>query len=637
MRHATLALALSLGISVALGACAPARADAPEGQPSDRDLTVAAEDPAIDEGAIGTPDTVDTIEGSLDVDGAVAASGGARTVVVPTADDLKALAATPIQFQHILSGKRVVELPLGLAKADLEITSGGAALYNPLIELGNLLFFDKRLSENKAMACASCHLPSRGFAMSGRPFGVHGNALPRVAPSAANRAFGLENTWLGGRTLEQQSTAPFLNRDEMALTPTSLIDTVRAISGYSTRFDRLVADGTLAAPAISQTNIGVAIAAFQRSLMSGASRVDQYEAGVRSALNGAEIAGRALFHGRGRCVLCHSGTTYTDEGFHNIASGCPEGSGDCVHPTPSFEAGRYLVTRQLADLGKWKTPSLRNVGVRGPYFHNGHDATLKVVVHGYNVAGDLDAIIGQDPALIDLGLSSSEEDQIIAFLNALTGTVAISASLSQAGTTTSSPLREHYLLSPRVFRASYYRAANPDIAGIAAMTDDDLRRHWIDVGASQGRPAVERFHAKEYQTYRVRRGLATTAAVDGYRPVIEHYLEAGLRDGEELWGRFALQPDFFDYEAYRTMNPARLALASRAEVIWDFLTFGLANKLGGRSTYATGARFRIKVGTYYRVEAGNTYCEMAGYVPTGHELSWPYVPSNLTSIGACAP
>lgn len=627
-------LSVGLVVAVTTAACAATGPDSLDGEDRE-DAILAAEDPAIDEGASG-PDTVDTLQGSVDVEGA--SSSSAMTPPVLSEDDLKTIAAAPPKFDRILAGKRVVELPLGLRRADLDIVSGSNDLEVPLIELGNLLFFDKRLSENKAMSCASCHLPSKGFAMTGLPKGVHGNFLPRIAPSAANRAFGKENTWIGGRTLEQQSIAPFLSADEMALTPTTLLSTVKAVPGYVERFNRLVSAGVLPAPAVSQANIGKAISAFQRSLMSGGSRVDQFVAGASSALTANEIAGRTLFHGKARCNLCHNGSNFSDEGFHNILSGCPA-SGTCRHPTTTFEAGRYEITKNLADLGKFKTPSLRNVGVRGPYFHAGHDATLKIAVHGYNVAGDLDTQIGQDPLLVNLGLTPTEEDQVVAYLQALTGTVPISSSLSQVGASTSSALRENYLLSPRLFNLSFYRTRNTDIPNIATMTDDQVRQHWINTGVKEGRRAVGTFYPKEYHAYRVRRGLAPAVAADGYLPVVQHYFDVGLRNGEELWGRTVTQPEFFDDVAYRAMNAARLGFKTREEVIWDFITYGYANKLGGRATYAVGATFKVwgVAGKFYKVVTGNTYCEKPSHVATGNELYWLYVPSNLTSVGICAP
>ena len=371
-----------------------------------------------------------------------------------------------------------------------------------------------------------------------------------------NRAFGTENNWLGERTLEAQSTAPITNPLEMGLTEAQLVSVVSGIPGYAERFDHLVRAGRIGAPAVSLANVQHAIATFQRTLMTGNSRVDQYEAGFTSALSADEIAGRELFRGRARCSLCHSGPNYTDESYHNIASGCPSGGGTCTHPTSGFEAGRYEVTRNGADIGKFKTPSLRNVGLRGPYFHRGIDATLESVLTGYNTAANLDAEIGQDPLLIQLGLEWEEEQQIIAFLRALSGNVEISAAMSVPGTAGTSSLRERYLLSPEVFDTAFYRSRNPDLA---FMSDDQLRDHWITFGAKEGRRATATFLVKEYDTLMAGSapGWVRGGPQGTYVPAIMQYLDRGRRT-HPLFGRYTTHPGFFEYRQYRQMNAARL-------------------------------------------------------------------------------
>ncbi|MBL0218704.1 MAG: cytochrome-c peroxidase [Myxococcales bacterium] len=176
----------------------------------------------------------------------------------------------PSPFEIVPGIGRRLELPLGMRASGLELRSADR-LDPSLIELGNLLFFDQRLSKGAVMSCATCHDPAHGYSTTGFTRGVGGNRLPRTTPPAMNRAFGKRATWSGKRTLEEQSTAPITSAAEMGLTEAELVATVTAIPGYADRFERLVVTGVLTAPAISVENIQQAIATFQRGgLMTGA-------------------------------------------------------------------------------------------------------------------------------------------------------------------------------------------------------------------------------------------------------------------------------------------------------------------------------------------------------------------------------
>lgn len=556
--------------------------------------------------------------------------------IVPHAATLTAFSAKVVlpTYGFVSTRWGRVELPLGLSAADVKAKQDGPTFLDPgLVELGNLLFFDRRLSSSKKMSCATCHVPGHGYAATTINRGVHGNLLERTTPAATNRIFGTENTWLGGRTLNQQSVAPILAHGEMNMTEAKLRAAVLAVPGYRVRFNELAKRGRLpGAKQVATTadlklaHIALALEVFQQSLLTGGSRVDRYEAGLTDALTPDEIAGRTLFHGKAGCVRCHSGSNYSNEGFHNIVSGCPSTNAACVQATPTFEAGRYLVTKDRADLGKFKTPSLRNVARRGPYFHSGVDLTLEKVVRGYDEHSDLEHI-GQDGRLKNTNLTPVEESQLVAFLKALNGPIPVVAELSVAGTATSSTLREHPYLSPRVFDVAYYRSHNADIPGIAAMTDNELKWHWLKTGIGELRPSALGFHLRDVKTLRP----IAFSATQGLRDA--------LHDPHLTKGRVGLSSHFFNAAAYRAENAARLAFRDEAYVTRDFLTRGLAEKAPGHGNIMEN--MVVSVGTkFYRVSrTAKSYCALAdqgGGVRLREDV-WPYFPSDLTDAGTCPP
>lgn len=531
----------------------------------------------------------------------------------------------PTPFVVVWRTNRRIELPLGLRGLELP---AGDVLDPMMSELGNLLFFDRRLSKNGAMSCATCHDPASGYSVKTFVKGVEGNTLPRTASTALNRGFGTLNTWSGARTLEQQSSAPILAHDEMGLTTTGLLGVVSSIPGYVERFERLVNAGALPAPAISVANIERAIATFQRlGLMSGTSRVDRYEAGASNALTAAELAGRTLFRGKARCVLCHSGNNFTDEGFHHIV------------PVPSSDLGRQAVTGLVSDFGKFKTPSLRNVALRGPYFHNGDPlpttglaTTLETVVRRYN-SGPPPNERNASPLIIPLGMSATEQQQLVAFLKALTGSIPHDLRLSALGTSASSPRRESVYLSPEVFDAAEYVQLNPDLAG---LTTAQLEQHWLDLGIDQGRRASSRFYVDEHVELYPLVYDAIGAGPDRWRRAIDSYLTYGLRQGRV--GRHALARSVFRVADYRNLNPA-LALMPQSQAIAHYLSTGLAQRLpaanaptdylliGGQHYYADGASYCTLTAAASRAARGRA--DDIGVVRL------PALPARLQAGGAC--
>lgn len=495
----------------------------------------------------------------------------------------------PTAFVGVWRTNRRIELPLGLRGL---VLATGDVLDPALSELGNLLFFDRRLSSNGAMSCATCHDPAAGYSAKTFVKGVNGNTLPRTSSTVLNRGFGTLNTWSGARTLEQQASAPILAHQEMGLNSTALLAVVSSIPGYVDRFERLAAAGALPAPAVSIANIERAIATFERlALMSGNSRVDRYEAGESSALSAAELAGRHLFRTKARCVLCHTGNNFTDEGFHHIV------------PVPSTDLGRQAVTGLVSDFGKFKTPSLRNAALRGPYFHNGDPlptsglaATLETVVRRYNSGPPPNERNGS-PLIVPLGMSSTEQQQLVAFLRALNGSIPHDLRLSAPGASTSSPRRESIYLSPEIFNAAEYAQLNPDLAG---LTTAQLEQHWLDFGIDQGRRASSRFYVDEHvELYTVVYDAIGTGP-DRWRRAFDSYLNYGLRLGRA--GRHALAREIFRVAEYRSLNPG-LALMPQAQAVAHYLSSGLPQRLpaahkptgyllvGGQHFYADGTSY----------------------------------------------
>jgi cytochrome c peroxidase len=531
----------------------------------------------------------------------------------------------PSPFVVVWRTNRRIELPLGLRGLELPV---GDILDPMLSELGNLLFFDRRLSKNGAMSCATCHDPAAGYSAKTLVKGVEGNALPRTASTAMNRGFGTLNTWSGARTLEQQASAPILAHDEMGLTTASLLGVVNSIPGYADRFERLTAAGVLPAPAISVANLERAIATFQRlALMTGTSRVDRYEAGEATALSAAELAGRRLFRTKARCVLCHGGPNFTDEDFHHIV------------PVPASDVGRQAVTGLVSDFGKFKTPSLRNAALRGPYFHNGDPlpttglaTTLETVVRRYN-SGPPTNERNASPLIVPLGMSATEQQQLVAFLQALNGGIPHDPRLSAPGTSTSSPRRESIYLSPEIFDAVDYAQLNPDLAGLTAA---QLEQHWLDHGIDQGRRASSRFYVDEHVELYALVYDAVGTGPDRWRRAIDSYLNHGLRLGRV--GRHALARGVFRAQEYRALNPG-LALMPQAQAISHYLATGLAQRLP--AAYAP-TEYLLIAGRHYYAD-GTSYCTLtatASRAARGRAddigmVRLPAIPVRLQAGGAC--
>ena len=279
------------------------------------------------------------------------------------------------------------------------------------VALGRSLFFDPVLSENNTVACASCHQPGHGFAApDARAIGIRGQVGGRNAPSLLNRGYGDRFFWDGrAGSLEEQALKPIANPKELGSSVAAVLEKLRGNATYLKKFQQ--AFDSAGSEAISQENLARALASFQRTLVLGDSPIDQFRASNASALSAAERQGLWLYESRGRCWQCHSGHNFSDESFHN--TGVSWG-------TRPADLGRFDVSGQEADVGKFKTPTLRGASLTAPYMHDGSIKTLREVVQFYNRGGVKNPNI--DPVIQPLDLSDTDIDHLVAFLEALSRT-----------------------------------------------------------------------------------------------------------------------------------------------------------------------------------------------------------------------
>lgn len=293
---------------------------------------------------------------------------------------------------------------------------------NPLtregIELGRLLFYDKRLSGTNQLSCASCHRPELSFSdgMALSHIGVSGNPLHRSAPALINLAWaGNGLFWDGGSTnLESQALAPLTNPDEMHQELYELMNELRAVPDYVSRFRFVFNDDQ-----IKTGNIMKALAQFQRTFISAGSRYDKYKRHEPGGnLNDLELQGMQLV--QTRCGGCHKGELFTDNDYHN--NGIDADFSD--NSLEGIYQGRYRITYDPADMGKFKTPTLRNVMLTAPYMHDGRFATIGQLLDHYSsgvkASATLDPQLRQANGQPGIPMSEQEKQAVAAFLNALT-------------------------------------------------------------------------------------------------------------------------------------------------------------------------------------------------------------------------
>jgi cytochrome c peroxidase len=276
------------------------------------------------------------------------------------------------------------------------------------VRLGAQLYFDTRLSADATISCASCHDPRTGWA-NPHPTdtGIRGQVGGRNSGTVIDAAYMRFQFWDGrAGSLEEQATGPIHNPIEMGETLENVVNKLNAIPGYRQQFNEVFGTD------VTSEGIAKAIASFERSIVSGPSPYDRYLMGDQGAMSDAAVRGLHLFNGKGHCTPCHSGPMFSDQGFHNLGVGMNKDKPDL---------GRYDHTKKESDRGRFKTPTLRNVALTPPYLHDGSAGTLMDVIDVYDRGGEPNANL--DPLMLPLQLTTREKDDLVAFLEALTGTL----------------------------------------------------------------------------------------------------------------------------------------------------------------------------------------------------------------------
>ncbi len=309
--------------------------------------------------------------------------------------------------------------PLGLPPVPIPENNKPTA---ETIALGKKLYYDTLLSADGTVSCASCHSPEHGFtdgmATSVGFAGQHGK---RSAPTVLNAAYNPVQFWDGrAATLEDQAAGPIANPVEMNLSHSACVDKLSGNADYRKLFDAAFGPGP-----VTIQKVQMAIASFERTVISGNSPFDRYQyGGDRKAMSAAAIRGLALFKdtGKGNCVKCHTidekYALFTDGKFHNLGVGV-NSEGELT------DLGRYDVTHAEADKGAFRTPTLRNIALTAPYMHDGSAKTLRRVVDFYVGGGSSNPQL--DKEIKELHLSGPEREDLVAFLEALTGEMPANA------------------------------------------------------------------------------------------------------------------------------------------------------------------------------------------------------------------
>jgi len=340
-----------------------------------------------------------------------------------------------------------IKMPLGIPQdlwqyfipQDNPVTAGK-------VELGRRLFFDPRLSADGRISCSSCHDPKLAFT-DGRVVaeGINGRPGSRNSPTLLNAMFNTGQFWDGrAATLEDQAKLPLTNPDEMGNSSYEEVVARLSASEYAKDFVEVFAGP------VTIDRIARAIASYERTLVSGNSALDRFQAGDVNALSESARNGLFLFRTKARCGVCHAfnqnfaafatfpfltdgnfrntGVAANFKGFDGLArralAAVRDDSGTAFRDIIKQEShvselGRFAFSFSTLDVGAFRTPSLRNVGLTAPYFHDGSAASLEDVVRYYVKGGNPN--LNRDWQLEPVALTESEQRDIVEFLKSLTG------------------------------------------------------------------------------------------------------------------------------------------------------------------------------------------------------------------------
>ena len=335
------------------------------------------------------------------------------------------------------------ELPLGLDAGAGEIKGlDSSPLTRAKIELGRQLYFDPRLSSDNTISCASCHHPDFGYAADTQfGIGVDGQQGGRNSPVAYNRIFSALQFWDGrAASLEEQAKGPIANPIEMGNTHEAVIADLKTVPQYVMQFEAVFGDGN-GDDAVEIENLAKAIAAFERSIVTGTAPWDYHqqlvnfekqfaadiedldalkeedeelyneyqqlkEAAESAGLGeSARRGGELFFSDKAGCTQCHLGANFADEKYHNLGVGM-----DADEP----DLGRFAETNDEKDRGAFKTPTVRNVAMTAPYMHDGSQKTLEEVVDWYDKGGHANQWLSDK--IKPLKLTDQEKQDLVAFM-----------------------------------------------------------------------------------------------------------------------------------------------------------------------------------------------------------------------------
>jgi cytochrome c peroxidase len=347
---------------------------------------------------------------------------------------------------NLASSSFEIKLPLGIPQ---DLWAYFIPQDNPMtaakVDLGRKLFFEPRLSADGTVSCATCHDPKRAFTDGKRiAEGIAGRTGTRNSPTLLNAMFNAGQFWDGrAGSLEEQAKMPLINSIEMGNRSLGEVaERIASIPEYTRVFEHVFGS------AVTIDNIAKAIGAFERTLVSADSPLDRYLAGDVNAMSESSRNGLGLFRGKARCGVCHAfnqnfaafatfpfltdmnyrntGIAANFDGFDSLARRAMAASRErSAEPTTELlkheragELGRFLISGNSLDVGAFRTPSLRNVELTAPYFHDGSAATLEDVVRYYVKGGNPNA--NRDWQLEPVSLTEGEQRDLVAFLKALT-------------------------------------------------------------------------------------------------------------------------------------------------------------------------------------------------------------------------
>ena len=282
-------------------------------------------------------------------------------------------------------------------------------------ELGKMLFFDPRLSKSKQISCASCHDPELAWG-DGRTisYGHNRQTGKRNSPSLLNIGYHSVFFWDGRAvSLENQALGPITDPVEMAATETISIKNIKKIKGYKPYFREAFGDEKITIERILK-----AIATYERTITSKKSKFDSFIEGKSDIFTDEEVIGLHLFRTKAGCINCHNTPLFSNQKFHNV--------GLSYYGRTFEDLGKYNITHKKEDVGKFKTPSLREIGRTAPYMHNGLMPNLEGIIEMYNAGMPRvkpkenqknDSLFPvTDPLLKKLNLTKKEQNALKAFL-----------------------------------------------------------------------------------------------------------------------------------------------------------------------------------------------------------------------------